>query len=602
MKKLIALLLCFATLPTAFANDQVPVKSNIESVTVFFKGAQVFRTGKFSAKSGTTKLIFEDVSPLINPKSIQAKSTGGFDVLDVKHELRYPNPDDLDPQPIPTKIKRGIILLQDSMVFQQFMLDEIAAKLANLTNEKQMLYQNKLASGQGKSDSMALLKEFGAYYREKLEEIESRIASLRWRQHKMSKVKAGMDTRLAGLKNFRKNDRKAQAPLRVKHQIIVTISADQSVSGTIDINYLVANAGWIPAYDLRAFNDNKPMQLDYKASIYQDTGEDWKDVKLTLSTFSFDINSALPSLRPHHVGFLASVVLTSTVAVGTVAPSIGNIDFGVALCNTAPTVNYTMQAVPTFNWDTANGSYNVILTDASEFYSYNYTVNLPELKKRKVETYQPKPVPEYLIAGASFINVEFKIDRKYTIESDGQEQMLSIDDQVVNAKYSHYLVPKSDRNAFLITTINDWEQLNLLKANANIYYDNNYVGETAVNPAIISDTMLLSLGRDRSIFCVRKKTKDEEKSSALSKTKQRIVTIEIIVKNNKNVAVDLHVKDQIPITNEPEIEISLVNASKAELDPETGALTWNVTLKPRQSKTLKFTYSITYDKALKLAI
>ena len=80
------------------------------------------------------------------------------------------------------------------------------------------------------------------------------------------------------------------------------------------------------------------------------------------------------------------------------------------------------------------------------------------------------------------------------------------------------------------------------------------------------------------------------------------MTIEIVVKNNKNTDVDLHVKDQIPVTNEPEIEIALLNASKAELDDESGALTWNVKLKPRQTKRLKFTYTITYDKARRLAI
>lgn len=594
---------------TASATNDISIKSDINSVTVFFKGAQVFRSGKFSAKAGTSKLIFEDVSPLINPKSIQAKSKGAFDILDVKHELKYPNPMERTPQAVPQKVKRAIVLLKDSLMHQTFMLDEIVAQLNNLNREKDMLYNSRIATGGQSSDSLELLMRFGNYYRERLAEIENRISSLRWRQHLMAKTKSGMETRLAELKNYHLKEQKPQAPLRVKHQVIITIDAKAYVNGSIEINYLVANAGWIPAYDLRAFNNDNPMQLDYKASIYQDTGEDWENVKLTLSTFRFDINGNIPSLRPHHVGFLASQVTSTvtgtngnTTAYTPNSYSDGLIDFNVGICNGATTNLTTLQAAPTYSWDSSAGAYNVAYTDASEFFSYNYTISLPELKMRSVETYMPKPVPEYNVATESFINVEFKIDRKYTIKSDAVETMLGVHEEKIDAKYSHYLVPKKDRNAFLVTSIEDWEQLNLLKANANIYYDNNYVGETGVDPAIISDTMLLSLGRDRSIYCVRKKVKDEEKGNALGKTKERVITIEIVVKNNKNTDVDLHVKDQIPITNEPEIEIALLNASKADFDEATGALTWNVKLKPRQTKTLKFTYAITYDKSRKLAI
>lgn len=608
MTRFVFLLLAAFSTTSVFAVEQTVAKSKIKAVTVFFKGAQVFRSADVSIKSGTTKVIFDDVSPLINPKSIQAKSDGKFSILDVKHQLKYPNPQELEPSPIPTKVKRHIILLQDSLAKQQFMMDELTNRLNNLNSEKSMLNNNLLAKGQGRSDSLQLLRQFKEYYRQQLEEIEERIVNLRWRQHLMSKEHHAMQQRLNALKNFQTTDKKPVAPLRVRHQVIVTIEADAYASGDLEINYLVANAGWIPAYDLRAFNSDDPMQLDYRASIYQDTGEDWDNVKLTLSTFTFDINGTLPSLRPEHVGFIASSTAhtattpisngTTTLSGTTYTDAIG---FDVSTCNAAPLSITSYSVVPTYAWDSAAGNYSVTLTDQNEFFSYKYSVDLPELQRKRVETYQPQPIPEYKAPSESFINVEFKVKRKYSIESDGEETILSVQSEKVNAKYSHYLIPKMDRNAFLITTINDWEQLNLLRANANIYYDNNYVGETSIDPAIISDTMLLSLGRDRAIYCVRKKVKDEEKTISLGKFKQRSITVEVIIKNNKNAEVDLYVKDQIPVSTEEGIEIELLNASKAELDEPSGALTWNIRLKPRQSKTLKFTYTITYEKDKRLA-
>jgi len=198
-------------------------------------------------------------------------------------------------------------------------------------------------------------------------------------------------------------------------------------------------------------------------------------------------------------------------------------------------------------------------------------------------------------------HTKFDIKRRYDIKSDATETIVIIREAKVTAEFAHYLVPKEDNNAFLVTKISDWEELNLLKANANIYMNNTYIGETGIDPSLISDTMQLSLGRDHGLYCVRKKIKDESKETAFSKMIEHTEEFEIKIKNTNQHTLKVYIKDQIPVTNNEDIEITLLNPSKGELDEDTGELLWEVEIKSKKTITLKFGYTVRYDKEKKLA-
>ena len=94
---------------------------------------------------------------------------------------------------------------------------------------------------------------------------------------------------------------------------------------------------------------------------------------------------------------------------------------------------------------------------------------------------------------------------KYNIPADGKEHMVVIQNTEVKADYNFSAVPKLDANAYLQARITDWSDLNLLPGISRIFFDNSFVGQSVIDPYITNDTMLLSLGKDKSIIMQRKK-------------------------------------------------------------------------------------------------
>ena len=132
-----------------------------------------------------------------------------------------------------------------------------------------------------------------------------------------------------------------------------------------------------------------------------------------------------------------------------------------------------------------------------------------------------------------------------------------VKNEKLKSNFEYFGIPKVNTDAFLLAKITDWEDMNLLHAKANIYFNNTYVGETYLNPNVL---------------------------------------IELVVKNNKNEAVDMQLKDQIPISKQKGVTVKSIDLDHAELDDNTGMLTWNLQLKPDETKIISFTYKVEYNK------
>ena len=150
--------------------------------------------------------------------------------------------------------------------------------------------------------------------------------------------------------------------------------------------------------------------------------------------------------------------------------------------------------------------------------------------------------------------------------------------------------------------LTDWEELNLLPGVANIYYDGTYVGQTRINPAVMSDTLDLALGRDRGIFVTRKKLNDDEKLRAFSNEKIRTITYEISLKNYKSNNIHVKIEDHIPVPQDQEIKVELIENETANFNKDTGILKWDKSIEGKETVKYLFTYTIKYNKDKTLAV
>lgn len=528
------------------------IKSKIESVTVFTRGAQISRTSAVTVGQGTTLLVFENLESTIDPRSIQAGGTGNFIIMDVQHIVKYPEQKKAAASP---KNLKQIQLLEDSIVMLDFDMEELVTKRDALNIEKNTLLNNRMIKGETKKDTLNLLKDAMVFLREKMANINSELLKLKKEEYRMNITRVRMESDLALLRNYNANTGDIVKD-ETNYQVIITVSSDAAATGNLTINYMLQNAGWTASYDLRAKGAGNSIQLTYKAQVYQNTGMDWNDVKLKLSTANPNQNNVKPALNTWWLSFYAPQY------------------------NTPAPVAYDKRE-----------SNKVSASDGAGADSYTLTSTVEEQSDMLLKT-----LADYTSSQENVVNMEYEIKMPYTIPSDGKAHFVAVQTKDITAEYTHFAAPKMDKDAFLVAKITDWDELNLVSGRANIYFDNTYVGESYINSNNQTDTLDITLGRDKNIVVTRVKQKDKTKEKIVGEDKMKTVTYEITVRNTKSSGSTFNLQDQIPVSQNKEVVVTLVEASGAELNENTGILNWKMNIKPKETKKVTITYSISFPK------
>ena len=552
MKK--AVLLLLVTLPgflSLAANDKEIIKSSLSEVTVYTNGAQIYRKANFNVKPGITELIIEGVSPNIDPKSLQVKAFGNVVLIDSKYEAYYPKPEAVKLEGLHLKIRKDIRLLQDSINNVMFDVKEIQDEIDVLNTSKTILTNNGAIRGQGKvNDSIQLLKQAMDYYQLKMNEINKKLQQLNRRLKGKNETLSEMHSRMSDLQNYQSSNT-PKVPTGPIHRVVVTLQSKEVVSGRLAISYLASGASWVPSYDIRSEIASGKVNLAYKASIQQNTGENWDNVQLTLSTNDPYQNKIKPELHPWYVDYYNFGAINGRMN-----------SYGLA--NAAPSVNSHKETAK-------------YVEDASMDREGETAANFTTIINR-------------------VLSAEYKIDLPYTIESDDESHLVWVRNVDLTANYRYYTVPKIDPGVFLVAEVLKLEDLQLVPASANIFFDGTYIGETYIDPTAMNDTLKLSLGKDPNIIAKRILLKKDSKEKIVGNDMERTYAYEISVKNLKANTIELVIEDQVPVTTNGQIVIEAINTGKADYDKTSGKLTWTVDLKTKTTDKFTYSFKIKYPK------
>ena len=162
--------------------------------------------------------------------------------------------------------------------------------------------------------------------------------------------------------------------------------------------------------------------------------------------------------------------------------------------------------------------------------------------------------------------------------------------------YSYYCAPKIDNDAFLLAKITGWDKYNLISGDANIFFEDTYVGKSYLNTISTNDTMDISLGRDKNVTVTRTKLVDFCEKKVIGLNKKETSTYEISIRNKKKDAIEIIVEDQIPLSSNNEIVVEATETGKAEYDKVTGKLMWKLKMAPAETQKFKFGYTVKYPK------
>jgi len=535
----LGLLLCSGL--TVFAQDNtITATPSIKEVTVFLNRAQVETTTGINIEAGKTEIRLQNQTTFLDPNSIQVSGKGDFIILSVEHETDY-----LKKGTKPDKIQN----LEDSIARYNMLIDFNNQINDVLAKEEQLLMANQDIKGQNTNLTAKELQDMADFFRERMEEIREEVIDNRILIRKQQIKLTSFNNQLA---EYNKTTNQPSST------IIVTVSSKVPVSGSLTTTYITTNAGWYPLYDIRAKDSKSPVQLSYKAQVYQNTGYDWKNVKITLSTTNPAAGGNKPALSNWYVDIYDPAQVKYKKA--------------------APMRSYAPAA------------------EESESYSKDYKAD-----KMLESSANAVTVADYTAEVQTTLSVEFAIGVPYTILSGGKGQQVDIKNIDLPAQYEYAAVPKLDLSAFLLARITKWDTYNILSGNANIYFEGTFVGKTYIDASNTSDTLDISLGRDPRIVIERNLITDFTSKKMIGTNRKEEYGYEIVIRNTKKDPIVIVIEDQYPISQNSVLEVELIESTGSTVDPITKKLTWRLNVAAAETKKLTLKYSIKYPKDKKVS-
>jgi hypothetical protein len=632
------LFICHTMQLLAQAGHSQELNSEIKRVTVFLSGAQIWRSAKTTLNSGKTELVLGGISPYLDENSIQVKSEKpNCSIMAVSSRKNY------------LKKQEQQATIEQLQQRQRELNEKIADGKGQQDIRAQtraILAANRNVAGANVGLNTTELKNNVLYQESKLNELLQQ--ELAWGQ-----TLKKLDEELGKI-NRQLTELNAQVQ-SISTDILVTLYASNSTEANLEITYRTNRASWYAAYDLRAKDIEQPIELEYRAFVQQQSGEDWRNVKLSLSTGNpaqdqvkpeldtwflryhnspLQNNGSITIINNHITQVKGKVIDAKTseaipfatittvgASVGTQTDFDGNYSLQIPAGVTALKATYVgykdkitaLTEAGTLKMELANNvldevvvtSYKAPLLDREE------VVNLPT---RNVNAVAANTAGVYGSEGIVALpniahqeqryqtGVTYHIEQPYSVLADGKSQSVQIKTYQIPATYEYYCAPKLNNNTFLTALIPEWESLNLPDGEVNLFFEDTYVGKSLLNPQYTGDTLTVSLGIDKDIIVERNKQTELRNRQTMGNYKTDSRAYEIKVRNTKNKPIQLTIADQIPVSTDKDMEVKDTEWKDARHDETSGILKWQFELPAKQEKKLYFKYAVKYPKSKALSL
>ena len=298
MKK-VYLLFAFLISTFAFAQKPIFVAAKVKAATVYFNSTEISQTTSAMLPKGTSEIVIKNVSDYVNENTIKIGAPSTVTVLSVQFTDDYVSEYELD------ETNPAIKKVRDSIVLVQKEIQKVGIQKISNTKTIELLDKNQQVSGVNSGLNMIDLVKMVDYYNLKRTEINNAILTLDEKSIKLNALLVKLNSKLEI--NTKKEDKTSDGKL--------IIQVMNEIAGNVDfeINYLTSKASWKPFYDLRANNIDEPMEMMYKAEVKQETGIDWKKIKLTLSSGNPNQNNQAPNVNPWFLRYQESQVLNGFI-------------------------------------------------------------------------------------------------------------------------------------------------------------------------------------------------------------------------------------------------------------------------------------------------
>lgn len=520
MKRASICILAFFLALNLLAQTQKIVSSKIVFVDVFRNQAQVKRTASLSLEVGSYTLIFDKLSTKLIHNSSELIAPEGVEVLSISSKKQYYNNEDL-----PTEISE----LNDSLQLIKEQLNGLRMEREALQVQKELLLANKNLGGSSVGVKADELEDVLSVFQRKFFEFKNEYIRIEKQEKSLRQLSNGLEKLINEYKSGKQG---------MSQQIWVQVKVNKDLpQADFTLQYLVSSVSWHPMYDIRVKDIQSPLQIILKAGIAQNTGENWDQVKMRLSSSDPQTGNAKPELTTQFLNYREPVIYKSERKARN-----------------------TYQADMSDMVVSADGDMN-----------------------------------DLAMVEQNMLQVVFDIQGLVFVPSENKMQQVELTQFKLPAVYGFAAVPKLSEDVFVTAKVQNNDLISQLRGEASIYLNGVFTGKIQLNQQI-KDSLLLTLGKDRRLSVSREMVKSLNSKSFFGSNKKELQTYEISITNNSKEQIVLLVEDQIPVSKQADLEVKLISQDQAIHQLESGKLSWNVSLEPKQLKKLRFSYELIYPK------
>ncbi|MFO7593994.1 MAG: mucoidy inhibitor MuiA family protein [Pseudomonadota bacterium] len=330
----------------------------------------------------------------------------------------------------------------------------------------------------------------------------------------------------------------------------IQVEASQSGKASFDLTYQLGGASWSPIYDASLLTESGKLELTQAAYIRQNTGENWQQAQLVVSTARPGAGASMPELHPWWIDFLQ------------------------------PPVPLSRDTRIQHEESAADQKLRGVL-EAEPFAA-------------PAETKQTR-----LIAGD--FSVRYAIPGRVSVPADNSNHRFILEQQQLDVSLTARTAPKLDTRAFLYAELDYTGEAPLLPGTWRLQRDGVFVGKQDNEALRPGETIALAFGEDNAIAVDYKLLRDERSEQGLiSREKNVQRRYRITVTNHHSRKLPVSVFDQLPVARDEEIKVALSDdstpPSRRDVEDRAGILEWKQELAPNQEWRIDFGYNVSYPK------
>lgn len=524
------------------AADTIKAPSSISSGTVFPDRAIVTRTLSLDLQPGSHELNIDGLPMGLLEDSVRVSGKGNASVKIAGLELRktfLKEGEDARVKAIEKELER---LKDENTTIQDGVI--------SLESQRKFLESIKIKASEDitKDINLARVKvsewqDLLKFYLDNLARIDGDIRGRQIKVRELLERIRALESELQGL-------RSVQQP-KGQRSAVVGLEVGKPGTFQIDLSYAIMGAGWQPSYDVRAAGNSNVVELTYYGEVRQRTGEDWKDVNIILSTARPAVGAKMPDIYPWYIG-------------GQLRP-MEKAGRGMMM------------------------------------------ESLARAKAESFDAAAEAAVPAApLTADISqgFTATTFKLKKRADIPSDGAAHRVTVSIEKMDATFEYETVPKLSEFAYLKGDVKNSAEYPLLSGRMNVFVDDSFIGTSSIATTAPAENINLYLGIDEGVKIKRETLKREKgKGGFLSGKLRTTLRYKVTVTNYKKEKVKVRVVDQIPVSQDKEIAVTLAETSmEPYAKTDQGILKWLIELNPGEKKEIVFEFYVDYpsDKPVDL--